>query len=100
MFFFQFLKEHYEYNLDNYIDFFEGRVDSTIFKKMYQNVDAIMDQPSCNVWNNVFQQFPEAKVILMVRDSEDVWLKSYKGTITVQICCNKCSVPLEPKHQA
>ena len=53
---------------------------------MYQNVDAIMDQPSCNVWNNVFQQFPEAKVILMVRDSEDVWFKSYKGAITVQIC--------------
>ena len=71
-----------EYNLDNYLDFFEGRADGTIIKQMYQNVDAILDQPSCNVWHNILQQFPDAKVILTVRDSEDEWFKSYKGTIS------------------
>ena len=71
-----------EYNLDNYLDFFEGRADGTIFKQMYQNVDAILDQPSCNVWHNILQQFPDAKVILTVRDNEDEWFKSYKGTIS------------------
>ena len=47
-------EEHLEYNLDNYLDFFEGRVGSEIFTDMYSSVDAVLDQPSCN--------FPDAKV--------------------------------------
>ena len=74
-----------EYNLDNYLDFFEGRADSSIFKRMYENVDAIVDQPAMNVWNHILTHFPDAKVILMVRDSEDAWFKSYKGTILRKI---------------
>ena len=74
-----------EYNLDNYLDFFEGRADSSIFKRMYENVDAIVDQPAMNVWNHILKHFPDAKVILMVRDSEDAWFKSYKGTILRKI---------------
>ena len=50
-------EEHLEYNLDNYLDFFEGRVGSEIFTAMYSSVDAVMDQPSCNLANILLQQF-------------------------------------------
>ena len=55
-------EEHLEYNLDNYLDFFEGRVGSEIFTDMYSAVDAVLDQPSCNLANILLQQFPDAKV--------------------------------------
>ena len=55
-------EEHLEYNLDNYLDFFEGRVGSEIFTAMYSSVDAVLDQPSCNLANILLQQFPDAKV--------------------------------------
>ena len=55
-------EEHLEYNLDNYLDFFEGRVGSEIFTDMYSSVDAVLDQPSCNLANILLQQFPDAKV--------------------------------------
>ena len=72
-------EEHLEYNLDNYLDFFEGRVDSTIFKKMYQNVDAIVATPAGALWHIISKQFPDAKIILMIRDSDDAWYQSFLG---------------------
>ena len=56
------VEEHLEYNLDNYLDFFKGRVGSEIFTAMYSAVDAVLDQPSCNLANILLQQFPDAKV--------------------------------------
>ena len=49
-------EEHLEYN------FFEGSVGSEIFTDMYSAVDAVLDQPSCNLANILLQQFPDAKV--------------------------------------
>ena len=74
-------EEHLEYNLDNYLDFFEGRADSSIFRKMYSDVDAVVDQPACNLWHIIASQFPDAKVILMVRDSDEAWFQSYSGML-------------------
>ena len=48
-----------------------------IFKKMYDEVEVVLDQPACHVWRLLHKHFPEAKIILTVRDSEDVWIESY-----------------------
>ena len=72
-------EEHLEYNLDNYVKFFDGDIGEEIFLDMYSEVDVVVDQPACNLWHILHQQFPEAKVILMERDSPEVWFNSYYG---------------------
>ena len=71
-------EEHNEYNLDNYLDFFEGRVGEEIFLEMYRDVDVVVDQPACTLWHIILRQFPEAKVILMERESPEAWFRSYE----------------------
>lgn len=44
---------------------------------MYKDVDAVTDLPAAIWFGEIHQTFPEAKVILSVRDNEDVWLKSW-----------------------
>ena len=43
---------------------------------MYKDVDAVTDHPAGFWYEEILQAFPDAMVILNVRDSEDVWLKS------------------------
>lgn len=50
------------------------------FKRMYENVDAVCDQPACYFWEEIHQAFPNAKIILMTRD-EDEWYKSMYNQI-------------------
>ncbi|CAK8677510.1 unnamed protein product [Clavelina lepadiformis] len=52
------------------------------FKEMYHSVDAVTDSPTCKFWEEILQAFPDAKVILTLRD-EDSWYKSL---------CNQCEV--------
>ena len=47
------------------------------FLSMYKDVDAVTDLPAAIWFGEIHQTFPEAKVILSVRDNEDVWLKSW-----------------------
>ena len=72
-------EEHLEYNLDNYVRFFDGDVGEEVFAEMYADVDVVVDQPACTIWNILLKQFPEAKVILMERDSAECWFRSYYG---------------------
>lgn len=44
-------------------------------------MDVVVDQPACTLWNVILSQFPDAKVILMERDSEESWVKSYRGML-------------------
>ena len=74
-------EESLEYNLDNYLDFLEGRVDDTVFKTMYKDVDAVVDNPACCIWSNIAKHFPDAKIILMVRDNEDIWFNSFNNML-------------------
>ena len=55
-------EEHLEHHLQSYVDFLEGKVGEEIFKEMYENVDVVLDQPACTLWNIIFKQFPDAKV--------------------------------------
>ena len=47
------------------------------FLSMYQNVDAITDLPAALWYEEIHKTFPDVKVILSVRDSEEVWVKSW-----------------------
>ena len=59
-------EEQLEYNLENYVDYLEGRVGEEVFLEMYREVDAVVDMPACTLSMVIHKQFPEAKVILMV----------------------------------
>jgi len=72
-------EEHLEYNLENYVDFIEGRVGEEIFSEMYREVDAVVDQPACTLFGLILRQFPDSKVILMERQDSEAWLRSYAG---------------------
>jgi len=72
------VEEHFAYNLENYVEFLEGRVGPEIFQKMYKDVDAVTDVPACTLWNVIFTQFPDAKIILMERSSSDAWYNSFR----------------------
>ena len=47
------------------------------FVFMYKDVDAVTDRPPAFWLQEISEAFPDAKVILTVRDSEEVWMKSY-----------------------
>nr|XP_039258543.1 uncharacterized protein LOC120335113 [Styela clava] len=46
------------------------------YQRILENVDAMTDFPAIGVWEQIYEAFPDAKVILMVRSSEDEWVKS------------------------
>jgi len=70
-------KEHYEFHFQQWLDSFETDRHPN-FKEIYQGVDAVTDVPPAFWFEEISADFPEAKVILTVRDSEDAWLKSWK----------------------
>ncbi|XP_020900690.1 uncharacterized protein LOC110239317 [Exaiptasia diaphana] len=71
-------EEHLEYHMDQYIEAMHGRIPD--FKAMYSNVDATTDIHSCFFWKEIKTSFPNSKVILMERDSVDLWVKSIQHT--------------------
>ena len=72
-------EEQHSYHLDEYLDALQGK-HMPDFAKMYANVDAITDSPACLFWDEIWAAFPEAKVLLMTRDSAEVWSKSLEKT--------------------
>ena len=59
-------EEHLEYNLENYVDYIEGRLGEEVFLEMYREVDAVVDMPACTLVNIILRQFPDSKVTLMM----------------------------------
>ena len=55
--------------------FLEGQAPD--FAKMYSEVDAVTDGPSFCFYKEILQAFPEAKVVLNVRENENVWAESF-----------------------
>ncbi|XP_078490451.1 uncharacterized protein LOC100176603 isoform X2 [Ciona intestinalis] len=56
-----------------------------LFRKMYENIDAVTDLPGCIFWDEILKAFPEAKVVLTMRENEDVWYKSFKRQMTENV---------------
>ena len=69
-------REHFEFHLEQWLDSFETDRHPD-FKEIYQGVDAVTDVPPAFWFEEISAAFPEAKVILTVRDSEDAWVKSW-----------------------
>lgn len=68
--------ESYSYLIQQWHDIVVNKK-SPNFWSMYSDVDAVVDTPGNHFYREIFEAFPDAKVILTVRDSEDVWLKSF-----------------------
>lgn len=63
------------------------------FAAMYNNVDAVTDIPAAFWFQEILEVFPDAKVILTVRDNEDVWVESWSKTLEVSNNLNGCWFP-------
>ena len=76
------VKEHFQYHINEYDQLFStGKMPD--FASMYNKVDAVTDGPTCLFWKELKEAFPDAKVVLMERDSAEVWLKSSLETKVV-----------------
>ena len=54
--------EHYLYNGDKWLKICYDGGSVEDFRKMYQNVDAVVDLPAWHFWEELSEAFPEAKV--------------------------------------
>ena len=57
-------------------------------KRLYQDVDAVVDAPGNIFWEEILEAFPDSQVILSERD-EDSWLKSLTNQLEVVYCVPK-----------
>ena len=62
------------YFIDHWVDVFQNGAQPDV-KRLYQNVDVLVDSPGNFFWEEVLEAFPESKVILSERE-EDSWVKS------------------------
>ena len=69
-------REHFKFHLQQWLDSFETECYPD-FTEIYQGVDAVTDVPPAFWFEEISATFPEAKVILTVRDTEDAWVKSW-----------------------
>lgn len=68
--------EHIIVHHDEWVDIYrQGKTPD--FLSMYKDVDAITDLPAAFWYDEIHQTLPDAKVILSVRDNEDVWVESW-----------------------
>lgn len=68
--------EHESIHGDEWLDIFH-RGKTPDFPSMYKDVDAVTDLPPAFQFQEIYEAFPDAKVILTIRDSEDVWVRSW-----------------------
>nr|XP_026694248.1 uncharacterized protein LOC101242769 isoform X1 [Ciona intestinalis] len=67
--------EHYWYHGDQWNRMLRSGVTLDDIRKMYDDVDVVIDTPSFLFFDEILEAYPAAKVILTVRD-EDTWLAS------------------------
>jgi len=72
------IAESYTKNYEGWMKVMSGRSDVEDIRKMLQDVDAVTDSPACFYWKEILQAFPDAKVLMGTRESEDVWYNSFK----------------------
>ena len=64
------------------IDYWEaaGRDEAIAWDELFTGYQATVDYPACRYWRELMQYYPEAKVLLSVRDP-DSWYESANSTI-------------------
>lgn len=71
--------EQLYFHMDEYTQALEGK-ELPNFRNMYEDVDSVTDNPACYYFKEIFQSFPESKVILSLREDDGVWYESYMRT--------------------
>ncbi|KAL8951516.1 MAG: hypothetical protein Q9222_002519 [Ikaeria aurantiellina] len=66
-----------------------GRSDNAVqtcpeLKQLMRGYRAIVDSPGCDVYADLLTAYPDAKIILSVRDSDEQWWTSFTNTVGVQ----------------
>jgi len=69
-----------EYFMDDWMDYMDGKcgIETMIQKYDAEGFDVTSDLPFNGLALDAFQQMEDCKIILTVRDNEDVWLKSFR----------------------
>lgn len=52
-----------------------------VLKTILKDFNVITDHPACNFYQELYEMYPKALVILTVRDSAEIWADSVKSTI-------------------
>ena len=74
--------EHRDFHMDEWFAIHcEGKAPD--FTAMYKDVDAVTDLPAATWFQEIYESFPDAKVILSVRDNEEVWVKSFSKQMEI-----------------
>ena len=68
--------EHVNIHGDEWRALYSGN-ETPDFVSMYEGVDAVTDLPAAYWYEELLQAFPDAKVILTVRDNDEVWVQSW-----------------------
>ena len=74
--------EQWFFHMDEYVGALESN-EMPDFASMYANVDAVTDIPANKFFEEIFHAFPSSKVVLMIRDDEEAWLKSLLKTMEI-----------------
>ena len=61
--------------LDHWVDVFQNGAKPDV-KRVYQNADVCVDIPGYFFFEEILEAFPDCKVILSVREPEDLWIES------------------------
>ena len=56
--------DHFWYHYDEWNEIFTSGSNLQKFKQMYEDVDVVIDTPAFLFWENISQEFPDAKVML------------------------------------
>jgi len=70
--------ENYEYLSSDWLKVFKTGGTVEDFKRMYAEVDACTDIPSCYFWEEIHEAFPDAKIVFLQRENEEIWWESMK----------------------
>ena len=57
--------ENYWYLYDDWMKIFKEGGTVEDFRRMYENVDAIVDVPGCHYWEQIHEAFADSKVIIV-----------------------------------
>jgi hypothetical protein len=70
-----------------------GKVD---WPSIFQGFQSTLDWPACDFWDELAREYPEAKIILTIRDSES-WHESFRETLVPLWGCGDASAPAPPE---
>ncbi|XP_078489206.1 uncharacterized protein LOC100184759 [Ciona intestinalis] len=57
--------------------------DPELWREMYSDVDAVTDLPASFFWREIHRAFPDAKIVLTLREDSSTWLDSMNHQIQV-----------------